>query len=101
MAISYKFKGENKSYFISGWDVEEYMNSETPLSQVVETIPFTEKITVTITKAYYNDGVEAADIPVTDEELETIIVYLDEFVEKGCIEIYDVVTMDVWGTREL
>ena len=99
--ISYKFKGEDKEYFISGWDIEEFMNSETPLSQVVETIPYTQKIEVTISKAYFNDGVEAADIPVTDKELDAIAVYIEEFVEKGYIDIYDVITMDVWGTQEV
>lgn len=99
--VSYKFKGEDKNYFISGWDVEEFMNSETPLSQAIETIPYTEKIEVTISKSYFNDGVEAVDTPVTDKELNAIATYIDEFVEKGYIDIYEVITMDVWGTQDL
>lgn len=103
MYIKYSVVGSDDDpeiMFVPGWDIDSLLESDCSLVRDVEELPSTQKMGIEINKFYFNDGVEAVDTPVTPEELDAIITYVDEFIEKNCIELYDEIYFEAQGGKE-
>lgn len=98
--INYSLGNKKGDYYICNWDFETFLKNCDALAKLVEETPYTQKISLKLIKAYYDDGIENVSSYVTEEELVNLIKYLPKFMEDGLVKVDSIDETEVWGLSE-